>query len=220
LHHCFNTDSSSYACCRKKSFEALIHLFPKRAGITSPFPQISRQRQLHHPILFLNLASTHRTADGYLCTLLRFSPASRGYLWNGPTPIHQRTPLSLSSPYVKYDILPFNSYANCIFSFKSPKALGQFAGADETDRIVKVRAEYGKLSRCHHTDWIFLLFKHFGDLKGVAFALEAVGRGINTELFEQWWGCVRDAMRGIKQPSQEIGQREEDWCLSGTAGRH
>ena len=50
--------------------------------------------------------------------------------------------------------------------------------------VVKVRIEYGKLSRSHHTDRISLLFKHFGDLKEVAFALEADGRGIDTELFE------------------------------------
>jgi hypothetical protein len=55
-----------------------------------------------------------------------------------------------------------------------------------TDRIVKVRIEYDKLSPCQHTDWIFLLFEHFGDLKEVAFSLKADGRGIDTELFEQW----------------------------------
>jgi hypothetical protein len=79
---------------------------------------------------------------------------------NGRTPLHQHTSLSLSSPYVKYDILLFTSYANCTFPYKSPKALNQFAGAGETYRIVKVRIEYGKFSRCHHTDWIFLLSKH------------------------------------------------------------
>jgi hypothetical protein len=114
---------------------------------------------------------------------------------NVASALHQETQLSLSSPYLKYDILPSTFYLNNVFSFSNPKVLKQFARRKWRDQVERVRIEYGKLSRCHSTDWIFLLFQHFKRLKEVTFILVTNGEWVDEGLFEQWWKWTRDAMR-------------------------
>ncbi|KAE9373245.1 hypothetical protein N431DRAFT_438564 [Stipitochalara longipes BDJ] len=114
---------------------------------------------------------------------------------NVTSPLHQQTQLSLSTPYFEFDILPSIFYRNCTFSFSSLKSLRQFAKGEGRDRVAKVRIDYGRLSRCHHTDWVFLLFRYFGNLEEVMFCLQTDDMEADENLFGQWWKCVRDATR-------------------------
>ena len=111
------------------------------------------------------------------------------------TAIHNQTDLSLSSPYFESDILPSIFYSNSTFSFLNPKILRNFAKGEGRDRVASVRIEYGSLSRCHRTDWVFLLFQNFGHLREVTFAFDADGREWDGSCFGQWLACVRDAVR-------------------------
>lgn len=58
-----------------------------------------------------------------------------------------------------------------------------------------MRIEYGTLSRCHRTDWVFLLFQNFGHLREVTFAFDVDGLEWDGCWFGQWLACVRDAVR-------------------------
>jgi hypothetical protein len=107
--------------------------------------------------------------------------------------LHLETQLALSSPYFEFDILASIFYSNCIFSFSSPKVLRQFAEGEGRERVSRVRIEYGKLSRCSHPDWVFLLFQNFANLTEVTFGFDR--DGMDAGLFGPWWECVRDAMR-------------------------
>ena len=109
--------------------------------------------------------------------------------------LHKETQLSRSSSYFISEISPSIFYSNCIFTFSSPKVLRQFAAATGSDRVAKVRIKYGRLSQCHHTDWVFALFQNFKRLEEVTFILQGQENMVGMELFEQWWECVKDAVR-------------------------
>ena len=114
---------------------------------------------------------------------------------NVTSAIHNQTNLCLASPYFESDILPTIFYSYNTFSFSNPKVLRNFAKGGGRDKVAKVRIEYGTLSRCHRTDWVFLLFQNFEHLRAVTFAFDAGGKDWDGSCFGQWLGCVRDAMR-------------------------
>jgi len=133
---------------------------------------------------------------------------------NDSSRLHRETQLSLSSPYFDSDILPSVFYQNCTFSFSSPKLLRQFAKGDFKESVAKVRIDYGRLSRCHHTDWIFLLFRYFHRLSEVTFILDTNGQIVDDGLFAQWWRCVRDATReAANSPVDGTGKSRETRIL-------
>jgi hypothetical protein len=133
---------------------------------------------------------------------------------NLTTALHNQTDLSLSSPYFKFDIRPALFYSNCTFSFSNPKVLRQLARGEGKHRVAKVRIEYGKLSRCHRTDWVFLLFQNFGNLKEVTFIFEVDGIDLDASFFGQWWKCVRDAMREASNSRVEnISKRKKNGIM-------
>ncbi len=109
--------------------------------------------------------------------------------------VHNHIALALSSPYCESDILPSIFYSNTTFSFSNRKILRNFAKGEGRDRIARVRIEYGTLSRCHRTDWVFLLFPNFEQLREVTFAFDAGVKEWDGSCFRQWLACVRDAMR-------------------------
>lgn len=122
---------------------------------------------------------------------------------NVTSEIHNRTDLSLSSPYFESDILPSIFFPNCTFSFSNPKVLRNFARGEGRDRVARVRIEYGTLSRCHRTDWVFLLFQNFEYLREVTFAFDADWDG-------SWLACVRDAVReAVNSRVVKRGRREK-----------
>jgi hypothetical protein len=129
---------------------------------------------------------------------------------NVTSAIHNRTNLSLSSPYFESDILPSTFYSNSTFSFSNPKFLRNFAKGEGRDKVAKVRIEYGTLSRCHRTDWVFLLFQNFEHLREVTFAFDANGMDRDGSCFKQWLGCVRDAMREAANSRVEKRGREKN----------
>jgi hypothetical protein len=73
--------------------------------------------------------------------------------------------------------------------------LRQFAGVEGRGKIARVRIEYGELSRCNRTDWVFLLFQNFEKMEEVTFVVSAKWKEVDAGMFDQWWKCVRDAMR-------------------------
>jgi hypothetical protein len=142
----------------------------------------------------------------YACYLASLPPLSINSD-NISSSLHEEIPLSLSSPYFKSDIQPSSLYSNLTFSFSSPKVLRQFAKTKGRHRVAKLRIEYGKLSRCHHTDWVFVLFHNFEKPEEVTFVLQGGGNGEEVELFQQWWECVKGAMR------------EASNCRNGNTGK-
>ena len=114
---------------------------------------------------------------------------------NVTSAIHNQTDLALSSPYFESEILPSIFYSKSTFSFSNPKVLRNFTKGEGRDRVARVRIEYGTLSRCHRTDWVFLLFQNFEHLREVTFAFDAGGKEWDGCCFRQWLACVRDAMR-------------------------
>jgi hypothetical protein len=91
-----------------------------------------------------------------------------------------------------------------------------------------VRIDYGRLLRCHHTDWIFLLFQYFLTLKEVTFILGTNGQLVDQNLFGQWWNCVRDATREAANSRVEDTRKRNtgvllkvecgDWTISEIVG--
>jgi hypothetical protein len=122
--------------------------------------------------------------------------------------LHQETQLSLSSPYFKFDILSPTFYSNCTFSFSSPKILRQFAGVEGRGKIARVRIEYGELSRCNRTDWVFVLFQNFENLEEVTFVVSAKWKEVDAGVFDHWRECVRGAMR---EASNSRGKNIAKW---------
>jgi hypothetical protein len=129
---------------------------------------------------------------------------------NFTSAIHNQTDLFLSSPYFESDILPSIFYSNSTFSFSNPKMLRNFARGEGRDRVARVRIEYGSLSRCHRTDWVFLLFQKFQHLKEVTFAFDAGGKEWDGCCFRQWLACVRDAVREAANSRVEKRGRGEN----------
>jgi hypothetical protein len=124
--------------------------------------------------------------------------------------IHKQTNLLLSSPYFESDVLPSISYSSFTFSFSNPKVLRDFARGEGRERVARVRIGYGTLSRCHRTDWVFLLFQNFQHLKEVTFAFDAGGKEWDGCCFRQWLACVRDAMREAANSRVEKRGRREN----------
>ncbi len=76
-----------------------------------------------------------------------------------------------------------------------------------------MRVEYGKLSRCSHPDWVFLLCQNFGNLKEVTFAFDK--DGLNEGLFGPWWECVRGAIREAANSREQMGKGRNAGVLVG-----
>jgi len=129
---------------------------------------------------------------------------------NVTSAIHKQSDLSLSWPYFDSDILPSIFYSYSTFSFSNPKILRNFAKGEGRERVVKVKIEYGSLSRCHRTDWVFLLFQNFEHLREVTFAVDAGGKDWDASCFGQWLACVRDAMREAANSRVEKRGRGEN----------
>jgi hypothetical protein len=122
----------------------------------------------------------------------------------------------LSLPYVKYDILPSTFYANCTFSFKSPKALRQFAGADETDIVVKVRIEYGKLSRCHHTDG----YPYYSNILETGNKWRLLGRQTGGESILSCLNSGGDVFEMRREASNSRVEKSGKWRKTGVFLRY
>jgi hypothetical protein len=75
-----------------------------------------------------------------------------------------------------------------------------------------VRMDYGRLLRCHHTDWIFLLFQYFLTLKEVTFVLGTNGQLVDRN-FSGSGGVVFEMLRGRQRIAEwKILRKETLGC--------
>jgi hypothetical protein len=176
--------------------ERQLHRFPGHENT-----EADQNSSISFPISDLPSELRHEIYTHYFASL----PPLSITLDNITSALHLRTKLALSSPYFESDLLPSIFYSNCTLSFSNPKVLRNFAEGEGRDRVARVRIEYGTLSRCHRTDWVFLLFQNFEYLREVTFAFDADGLEWDGSCFRQWLACVRDAMR--EAANSRVGKR-------------
>lgn len=106
---------------------------------------------------------------------------------------HLNNPFVLSSPFFAFDVPPYFYYRYTEFSFSCAFVLKEFATLSPLHRQIRhVRVEYGCLQR-QGPDWVFLLSACFEKLESVVLVVEHLQEP--GERFENWWECVKGAMR-------------------------
>ncbi|PMD41670.1 hypothetical protein L207DRAFT_511486 [Hyaloscypha variabilis F] len=147
---------------------------------------------------------------------------------NVSSPLHKETQLSLSSPFFESDIWPKYLLLELYFLILKSDDSQAICPRRRKRQSAKVRIDYGRLLRCHHTDWIFLLFQYFLTLKEVTFVLGTNGQLVDRNFFGQWWSCVRDATREAANSRVEDTKERNtgvllkvecgDWTISEIVG--
>jgi hypothetical protein len=135
---------------------------------------------------FLNIKTPSRTPLENLHTLphhltpLPITPSNISH------PLHNLTPLSLSSPFFISDLPPSLFYRHTSFSFSSGEVMKLFSRGREQVRQLKI--QYGKEVECPTRDWVVIMNECFEGLEEVTFCVEGEFGGL-------WRKCVRDAVR-------------------------
>ena len=181
-----------------------------KSTILNPFPISQLPYELREQIYIFYIASL--PMQSITCS-------------NARRPRHTLMPLYLASPLLLVDFSSTLFYQHATFSFSCPEALKTFAEAlcsssasksesesepkagseaeireigNERRRkdIRKVKIVYGRYGQPSR-DWVHLLLENFPLVKEVTFGLEKRkgGCGVGYVCFENWWGCIVDAVR-------------------------
>ena len=148
---------------------------------------------------------------------------------NAALPLHVLHPLAFSSPFFPYDIPSQFYYQNATFSFSSGADMRAFSELHSRKREVKNIIIYEGKDESPTRDWVFLMNDCFENLESVEFILskkKGLCRMCGNNVFESWWGALRDAVRESRcgrQRSLVLKVRqadgEEDRCGgSGSKG--
>jgi hypothetical protein len=115
---------------------------------------------------------------------------------NASHPLHEETPLSLSSPFFSSEISHLIFHHSGKFSFSSGEAMKIFSSQlSRCQQVRRIRIAYGKEIDCPNRDWVVLIDSCFENLEEVTFSVErSKGEGV-VEFGGLWWECMRDAVR-------------------------